>query len=76
MIEGSLSRGRGTRTEQGEPEQQEGKCVHCLGGRYVLDEVETTLGKFEDVSYLCPGCCGTGRAMTKAEREEIKAGRR
>jgi DnaJ-class molecular chaperone len=57
------------------PEAQEvsPNCRHCYGGGWVLEQVETTFGEFEDVSYICFMCRGTGKAMTKEER---KAGRR
>lgn len=35
---------------------EEGECIHCGGTGYVLDVVETTLGEFEDVSYVCHMC--------------------
>jgi DnaJ-class molecular chaperone len=64
-----------TVTKSIRPEAQEvfPECRHCYGGGWILEQVETTFGEFEDVSYLCPMCRGTGKAMTKAER---KAGRR
>lgn len=60
---------RGSRIGEG------GKCIHCRGAKHVLDTVETTLGELEDVSYLCPACCGTGREMTKTERIAFRLGR-
>ena len=43
-------------------------CRHCYGGGWVSDQVETIFGEFEEVFYICSMCRGTGKAMTKAER--------
>lgn len=53
----------------------EGICIHCGGTKHILDTVETTFGEYEDVSYLCWMCGGTGRAMTKHERLALKGGK-
>lgn len=49
-------------------------CPHCARG-WTLNLEETSLGEWEDVSHLCPACCGTGRKMDKAERKAYRAGR-
>lgn len=49
-------------------------CPHCSGTKHILDTMETTFGEYEDISYLCWMCRGTGRAMTKRERLTLKGG--
>lgn len=65
------------RQPEGEVSEVPTDCPHCARG-HVLEEVETTLGEYESVSYFCPACVGTGRKMDKAERnayrEAIKTG--
>jgi hypothetical protein len=63
-----------TRSGHREAKETAADCIHCYGSGQILEQVEGDRDRFEDEAHECWMCLGTGRRMSKAEREHIKRG--
>lgn len=54
------------------PEERKVPCPECYGSGYTFELVEVTFDEFEEVPGKCFFCCGTGRKMSREERNAIR----